>query len=463
MGVGGQDHAINPALARAAAAVFVFKQRIGSGAWSELTACRNRPDGERIPIIALFPSEGPLLIHNNAKAAAEWADLLGKKEELTENWMSPYSRAVTPVEQYRDHDHLKDILHNSIERILPLVTRHKADSSGKPQPDMQSPETSHPTFDFDGVTNEFEFDVRVVQQYRESMRPQLRLDYPPELSDSDFLQKSNYLQDGRLTVAGLLLFSQKSLKVFPSAYTSCSKYLGTDKTKKTIDRTKLTGPLLNQLSQARDYIEAHTGSAERPTEISQIPEKVHEYPMICIREIIANAICHRDYADRERGILVDIYTDRIEILSPGCWVGRQLPADTTVLLRNLASYPAQRNMRLAHAISSVAMMEMLGSGIQTAVRDCEESRAEAPHVIEKDGYVVVKVYPGQRWHEESRTLEINLPKSPGSQRVLDGARKETLTSRFQLIGTPQLFLALSAELHSFNAQHPTPLFRHYRV
>jgi hypothetical protein len=56
--VGGQERTINPHLNRSNIAVFVFRERVGSVTWQELTACRQR-DENRIPLIALFPNKSP--------------------------------------------------------------------------------------------------------------------------------------------------------------------------------------------------------------------------------------------------------------------------------------------------------------------------------------------------------------------------------------------------------------------
>ena len=64
-------------------------------------------------------------------------------------------------------------------------------------------------------------------------------------------------------------------------------------------------------------------------------------------------------------------------------------------------------MRLAHAISSVGMMEVAGSGITTAIRDCKECQSREPRVEFKDGYVVVTIYPIDDWNNElEATIQI---------------------------------------------------------
>jgi transcriptional regulator with GAF, ATPase, and Fis domain len=126
----------------------------------------------------------------------------------------------------------------------------------------------------------------------------------------------------------------------------------------------------------------------------------YEYPMICVREILANAVCHRNYEDAERLTYVTIYNNRIEIKSPGTWCSTPIAIGKAVSLTNLVSESVQRNMRLAHAISSVGVVEVEGSGIPTAINDCKNSGAPEPLVEQRDGYVIVTIYPRDDWEAD---------------------------------------------------------------
>jgi hypothetical protein len=122
LGVGGQRFAINPYLDRAAIAVFVFRERIGAVTWEELNNCRNRPKEKRIPTFALFPSDPPagerLCELEVARACAE---LLAGRHELIEDWDKEESRSVTPLELYRNKEHLKEIVHARVSNLIPSL------------------------------------------------------------------------------------------------------------------------------------------------------------------------------------------------------------------------------------------------------------------------------------------------------------------------------------------------------
>ena len=249
LGIGGQKHAVDPYIESANIAIFVFKERVGSVTWEELTSFRDREHDEKIPVFALFPAEPPdSSKFNEADFAANWADLLNRRKELTSGWSDPFSKSVTPVQPYDDIPHLKalslQILEDLIVSIVaahkeqPITEAHELDEIGKQES----------FFDFDSQTDIFEYDSRAVDRYRELLRGEVKLRLPDSLSSGEFLREAGYLRGGNLTIAGVLLFSKQPSKFISSALTRCVKYSGIDKTFPR-NRRDLIGPLLDQIRE----------------------------------------------------------------------------------------------------------------------------------------------------------------------------------------------------------------------
>ncbi len=119
--------------------------------------------------------------------------------------------------------------------------------------------------------------------------------------------------------------------------------------------------------------------------------------MICLREVIANALCHRDYSLRDRHVHVRIFSDRVEISSPGEWRAKKLAQGVECSLENLESESVTKNERLASALRWIKLVETQGSGIPNALADCRETDSTFPTVFTQDGFVRVTVSPRKNW------------------------------------------------------------------
>ena len=96
---------------------------------------------------------------------------------------------------------------------------------------------------------------------------------------------------------------------------------------------------------------------------------VRAYPVIAIRELLANALIHQDFEVSGASVMVEIYIDRIEISNPGV-PGVQLE-------RFIDGYRC-RNESLADLMRRFGICEEKGSGIDKVVQAVEEHHLPAP-------------------------------------------------------------------------------------
>lgn len=109
-------------------------------------------------------------------------------------------------------------------------------------------------------------------------------------------------------------------------------------------------------------------------------------PEIAIRELLSNAIIHRDYGVNSSRLLIEIYTNRIEITNPG-----NLVAD--VKIDRLIDHPSKtRNEVLADLMRNLGFAEERGSGIDKAVGACEQFGLPALKFINENDYFKVIIY-----------------------------------------------------------------------
>jgi predicted HTH transcriptional regulator len=98
--------------------------------------------------------------------------------------------------------------------------------------------------------------------------------------------------------------------------------------------------------------------------INGIRKEVSVYPVIAIRELLANALIHQDLMDETLNPKVEIFSDRIEITN----AGRLVPP---VRIDRLIDNCVPRNELLARTMYHIGVCEDRGSGIDKAIHAIE--------------------------------------------------------------------------------------------
>jgi tetratricopeptide (TPR) repeat protein len=263
-------------------------------------------------------------------------------------------------------------------------------------------ESARPPASFDKwLTPVTAFAPDVVKAFRDRLRPDVReVMLPDTLDDAAFLATANLMSSGRLYAAGVLLFSDHPESLVPEAYVQCFEFSGATRAAAQ-DQKEIYGPLMRQLEGAMAFIVSRIEKVEI-TEQGALEAKIeYQYPMACIREVLANALCHRDYLEGRRHTHVRVFSDRIEIASPGVWCARPITDGEVFELGALESESAARNERLAAALRRIRLVETGGTGIPNALSDCRERGARPPIALSRDGAVTVTIFPRSNWSKAS--------------------------------------------------------------
>lgn len=179
----------------------------------------------------------------------------------------------------------------------------------------------------------------------------------------------------------------------------CRLWRGKDKTGIVLDNHRFKGSLAAVFQKALAFMERNTKIGWRKTAKGG-REEIRSYPREAIREALVNAIAHRDYAINGTQIDVDIYDDRIDIVSPGSWL----------LPRKYEEYPLgsipsiRRNSMIAACLDVANLMERGGTGFQTmfeAYRDTEDSKQ--PGVFIYPGFLDLRLF--DKLYQEQSPLQ----------------------------------------------------------
>ncbi|MEI7811686.1 MAG: RNA-binding domain-containing protein [Ignavibacteria bacterium] len=165
-------------------------------------------------------------------------------------------------------------------------------------------------------------------------------------------------QDGqRLPTTGAILLASSDVKnrEFPYSKIECARFKGTT-TSETIDSCSITEPLCQQPDLAINFIKRNIKKGSKIKELYR--DDRWEYPLDAIREIIVNAVIHRDYSRLGSDIKVAIFDDMLEITSPGT-----LPP--SIDIKNLSSGLSEiRNRTLAPVFKMLNFIEQWGTGFK---------------------------------------------------------------------------------------------------
>lgn len=198
------------------------------------------------------------------------------------------------------------------------------------------------------------------------------------------LERLNFLDEsGMATKAGLLTAGVYPQQFYPRLIVDVAVFPGHDKGSsgpvRFLDRTICEGTLGEIIVEAVTAISKNL--RRRSVVIGMERSDELEIPVEVIREIVANALIHRDYSSRYDGqaISVDIFDDRIEVLNPGGLYGtktRSNIADGASCCRNATLMRLMSLVPLPDSAGSPA--EGNGSGIPMVIEACKKKGLDAP-------------------------------------------------------------------------------------
>lgn len=168
-------------------------------------------------------------------------------------------------------------------------------------------------------------------------------------------------------------------------YTSriqCARFRGIERVD-FLDKKEYEGPLCEQIDGAYKFVLNYLSMA---VEIDGIVHKEkYELPHKAIRELIINAVIHRNY-QMSSSVQVAVYDDRVEISSPGSIYG------SLTLEEALSGRSSIRNKTLARTLEKIDVLEGWGSGFKRIFAQCEEYGVAKPEFLEIGDMLRVNFY-----------------------------------------------------------------------
>lgn len=201
-----------------------------------------------------------------------------------------------------------------------------------------------------------------------------------EITSEQILIKRGCLADhqGKLkpTYAGILLFGKDPQRFVRGADITSARF-ASETMGDTFTRQDIIGTLPDQIRRAETFLVDHLRKGVQ-LGMTMARAETFEYPMEAARELVVNAVAHRDYRITGDGIRLFIFSNRMEVTSPG-----RLPGPVTIA--NIKDERFSRNPAIVQVLSDMGFIERLGYGVDRVIDLMEQQQLSAPEFEETAG------------------------------------------------------------------------------
>ena len=199
------------------------------------------------------------------------------------------------------------------------------------------------------------------------------------------------------TVDAVLLFGKGPKRLLPQSGIRAVCFLGEEPDYATRADEDLRAPLVplrgsdgslvepGLVDQAWDFVRRNTTPRSSIRELRRVDR--WEYPEVVVREAVLNALVHRDYSIAGTDIMLTIYSDRLEVQSPG-----RLPNTVTVDgMKSGVRYA--RNQTLVNVMRDYGYVDARGMGVRNKViPGMHAHNGTEPDLIEEEHRFTVRLW-----------------------------------------------------------------------
>lgn len=279
------------------------------------------------------------------------------------------------------------------------------------------PMTEYEIYSYEAYRKKYQDDIREISRVTEKSINQnalneyieLLAENKPNLARLDKEQICELMSitvNGRYSLTATLLFGLYPQAYFPQLCIIATALPGDavgeigDSQERFIDNVRIEGTISEMLSQALGFVRKNLRKKTIIDPTTGERRDTWDYPMTAVREVLLNALVHRDYSIHTEGmpIQLQIFPDRIVVTNPGGLYGR-------ISLDQLGQVqPDTRNPVLATAMETLNITENRYSGIPTIRREMREARLPMPQFEDSRSSFRVTLF-GERTETVKQSIE----------------------------------------------------------
>ncbi len=229
-----------------------------------------------------------------------------------------------------------------------------------------------------------DLDHEEILATREAAIAQRRISAGTSRDIGDILDRLGLRVDGKITQAAQVLYGTKFLPYYAQCLLKMGRFRGTKITGEIVDNKQEHLHAFAVVREGMAFLDRTLPLGARFPEGKIFREDRLPIPPNALREILLNAVMHRDYSDYGGHIAIAIFDDRVEIRSAG-----KLPAGVTVDQLSGPHLSKLRNLLIAGTFHRTGAVEIWGRGTDRVVDECKQHGIDPPIFEERQGFLIV--------------------------------------------------------------------------
>ncbi|MFH0882489.1 MAG: ATP-binding protein, partial [bacterium] len=229
-----------------------------------------------------------------------------------------------------------------------------------------------------------DLDRKEILRTRELAIQQNRISPDTSRDIGEILDRLGLRAAGVLTQAAQMLYGRKFLPDYPQCLLKMGRFRGTEITGEIVDNRQEHMHAFAMVREGMAFLERTMPLGARFPKGTVFREDRFPVPLEALREIILNAVMHRDYSHYSGYVAIVVFDDRIEIRSFG-----RLPTGITVKQLSGRHDSKPTNPSIAEAFHRTGAVEVWGRGTNRVIAMCKKHGAPPPLFEERQGFLIV--------------------------------------------------------------------------
>ncbi|MFH0871823.1 MAG: RNA-binding domain-containing protein [bacterium] len=229
-----------------------------------------------------------------------------------------------------------------------------------------------------------DLDRKEILRTRELAIQQNRISPDTNRDIGEVLDRLGLRVDGVLTQAAHMLYGKKFLPDYTQCLLKLGRFRGTEITGEIVDNRQENMNAFAMVREGMAFLERTMPLGARFPEGQIFREDRFPVPLDALREILLNAVMHRDYSHYSGYVAIVVFDDRIEIRSYG-----RLPTGITVKQLSGRHDSRPTNPLIAGAFHRTGAVEVWGRGTNRVIAMCKKHGAFPPVFEERQGFLIV--------------------------------------------------------------------------